>query len=167
MSGSPSSRASVHGTSRGSPRTTAWFLRSALATVAADAPDRYADLVRYLSGAPGRYRVDDETFTVAVEGGKVAVAAARDGGSVLVRVHITARALLRLVDGTASLAELLVREELMVRANPDALLNLDAAVRTFARAAVESGKLPERLEEYRTWVLRRRSSDSGSRGLSR
>jgi hypothetical protein len=162
MSALPSSRAKVRETRRGSRRTTAWFLRSALATIAADSPDRYADLVRYLNGAPGSYRVDDETFTVAVVDGEVAVADMRGGGSMLVRVDTTARTLLSLVDGTASLAELLAREELMVRANPEALLNLDAAVRTFSRTAAESSKLHERFEEYRTWILRRRSNDPDS-----
>ncbi len=80
-----------------------------------------------------------------------------------VRVDTTARAVLSLVDGTASLVELLAREELMVRANPDALLSLDAAVRTFARTAIGSSKLQQRFEEYRTWVLQRRSGDAGSR----
>lgn len=147
-------------THRGSRRTTTLFLRSALATIAADSPDGYADLVRYLNAAPGWYRVDDETFTVAVMDGEVAVGAAHGGGSMPVRVDTTARAVLSLVDGTASLVELLAREELMVRANPDALLSLDAAVRTFARAAIGSSKLRERFEEYRTWVLRRRTGRS-------
>jgi hypothetical protein len=151
----------VQETHRGSRRTTARFLRAALATIAADSPDRYADLVRYLNGAPGHYRVDDETFTVAVVDGQVSVAAKQAGGSMLVRIDTTARAVLSLVDGTASLAELLAREELMVRANPDALLNLDAAVRAFARTAIGSSKLQERFEEYRIWILRRRYGDSG------
>jgi hypothetical protein len=153
----------VPDTHRGSRRTTALFLRSALATIAVDSSDRYADLVRYLNGAPGCYRVDDETFTVVVVDGEVAVAAAHGGGSMPVRVDTTARAVLSLVDGTASLVELLAREELMVRANPDALLSLDAAVRTFARTAIGSSKLQQRFEEYRTWVLQRRSGDAGSR----
>jgi len=131
--------------------------------MAVDSPDRYADLVRYLNGAPGRYRVDDDIFTVAVVDGEVAVAAAHGGGPMPVRVDTTARAVLSLVDGTASLVELLAREELMVRANADALLSLNAAVRTFARSAIGSSTLRERYEEYRTWVLRRRSSDAGSR----
>ena len=147
----------------GSRRTTAVFLRSALVTIAADSPDRYADLVRHLNGAPGRYQIDDETFTVAVTDGEVVVAAAHHNGSMPVRVDTTARAMLCLVDGTSSLVELLAHEELMVRANPDALLSLDAAVRTFARTAVGSSKLRERFEEYRTWVLRRGSSEAGSR----
>jgi hypothetical protein len=151
----------VQETHRGSPRTTALFLRSALATIAADSPNRYADLVRYLNGAPGRYRVDDETFTVVVIDGEVTVAAAHGGGSMPVRIDTTARAVLSLVDGTASLVELLAHEELMVRANADALLSLHAAVRTFARTAIGSSKLRERFEEYRTWVLWRRSGDAG------
>jgi hypothetical protein len=153
----------VQETHRGSRRTTALFLRSALATIAADSPDRYAGLVLCLNGAPGRYQVDDETFTVAVVDGEVVVAAAHDGGSMPVRVNTTARAVLSLVDGTASLVELLAREELTVRANSDALLSLDAAVRTFARAAIGSSKLRECFEEYRTSVLRRRSGDAGPR----
>jgi hypothetical protein len=142
-------------------RTTALFLRRALATMAEDWPDRYADLVRYLKAAPGRYQVDDETFAVAVVDGELAVAAADAGESMPVRVCTTARALLSLVDGTASLTELLAREELLVRANPDALLSLDAAIRTFARTATGSGKLQEHFEQYRAWVLGRRSGDAG------
>jgi hypothetical protein len=154
----------------GSRRTTAEFLRRALATIAADSPARYDELACHLKGAHGSYRVDDETFTVTVDGREVVVAAGWGTASVSVKVDTTADALLRLVDGTVCLEELLDCEKLVIRANPDALLNLSAAVRVSSSAAVDSGKLQQHFDQYRIWVLRRGSrrgsadSPSAARG---
>jgi hypothetical protein len=147
---------------RESQQTTAGFLRAALSTMAADSPDRYSDLVRYLHEAAGSYRVDDETFTVVVVDGEVAVGEALGSGLRPVRLDTTADALISLVDGTSKLTELLSSEDLIIHANPDALLNLDAAVRAFSLTAIESSKIRELFEDYRDWIYRHRSNDLNS-----
>jgi hypothetical protein len=146
----------------GSGRTTAQFLRQALSLLAAESPGRYAELGRLLEPAPGVYQVDAEKFSVTVIDGRVAVAAGWPAAPARVRVDATAEAALRLVDGTSTLEELLRREEVAIWGDSDAILNLSAAVRTFARAAVDSRSLQRHFERYRSWVLERGAGSRSS-----
>lgn len=146
----PADTAAPAGTAPGS---TAAFVRRTLATVRRRAPERYGEVAACLARAPGRYAVGDERFTISATGGRTSVRAGWRGRYRAV-VETTPAAVVALFDGTASLEEALAAEELVVRADADALLDLSSAVAVFAAEAVSAPVYSRQFEEYRSWAAR-------------
>jgi hypothetical protein len=138
------------------PDSTAGFLRRGLDLLRDRDRSRYDQVRAHLLGSPGRYRVGAEQFTVQVRGDRVFV---RKGRARTARIDVETSALdiLRLMDGTSTMVELLGNDLLRIRADADSLLDLSSAVRAFFDAAVGCPPLHQVFEDYRTWVLSRRS----------
>jgi len=142
------------------PRGTARFVRRAFALMRRERPARYRAIAAVLRDAPGRYRVERERFTLRARSAReVEVRQGWPPDPAAVVAETTARATLQLVDGTATVEQLLERELLVVYGSADALLALSSVLRMFADAAVASRAQQRLFEAYRTWVLR-----SGSAG---
>jgi hypothetical protein len=153
MWASPSLPADAAAPARPAPGSTAAFVRRALATVRRRAPARYVEVAACLARAPGRYAVGDERFTISGTDGRTSVRAGWRGPYRAV-VETTPEAVVALFDGAASLEEALATEELVVRADADALLDLSSAVAVFAAEAVSATVYARQFEEYRSWAAR-------------
>jgi len=135
------------------PASTAGFLRRCLEVLSDRDPPSYDQVRRHLIGTPAQYLVGTERFTVQVRGDRVLV---RPGTAAATRIDVETSAsdIVHLLDGTSSMAELVDRDLLRIRADADSLLDLSAAVRAFSDAAVGSPPLQQIFESYRAWVLR-------------
>jgi hypothetical protein len=133
------------------PVSTAGFVRRGLETVRRRSPGRFAEIAGCLERAPVRYAVGAERFTVRAAAERVSVRAGW-AGPPSARIETSPHAVLALVDGSATLEELLASEALVVRAVADVLLDLSTAATLFAAEASASPILARHFEEYRAWV---------------
>lgn len=117
-------------------------------------PSRYAEIARCVARAPAGCTVGHETFTVTAVDRRVRVRAGIVQPTSAV-IETSPSAVLALFDGAATLEALLEQESLVVRARPDALLELSRALSVFAAAASSSPAFSRQFEEYRAWVLAR------------
>lgn len=117
-------------------------------------PSRYAEIAGCVARAPASCAVGDEEFTVTVVRGRVRVRAGIVQPTPAI-IETSPSAVLELFDGAATLEALLADESLVVRARPDALLELSRALSVFGAAASSSPEFSRQFEEYRAWVLSR------------
>lgn len=139
-------------------------LQRALTVLRAEAPRRYAAMASSLRHAPARYQVGSERFTVVVCDDAIVASPGWRTIGTAVTTSVPARAIIALVDGTATLEDLVARDVLKVTAGPDALLALDHAARTLARVGIASSRMQAEFDRYRMWVMAQDQEDHDAEG---
>ena len=135
--------------------STLLHVKRTLRALRAEAPKQYALVTNHIRRAPGKYLVGPERFTVTVDDGRVSAAPGWHLLGAKLELQITPNAIVQLFDGTTTVEQLVARDVLRIKAEPDALLAFDDVTRTIGHAAIGSHALQMEFERYRTWVLGR------------
>lgn len=133
--------------------STASFLRSAFITLSREAPLVYKRIVKKLDETTINFRVGEEKFLLAVADREMKISARRWSKSAKAEGKITLQGVFQLIDGTSTVQSLLSSQCLKVKADSETLLKLDAAIKLFLEASLNSDKLQARFEEYRRWAF--------------
>jgi len=104
--------------------------------------------------APGKYLVGPERFTVTVDDGCISAAPGWRLLGAKLELEVMPDAIVQLFDGSTTVEQLVARDVLRIKAEPDALLAFDDATRAIAHAAIASHELQMEFERYRAWVWR-------------
>jgi hypothetical protein len=140
-------------------------VKRVLAGLRREAPDLHATLASCLRLAPGRYQVGAERFTIIAKRGAIVATPGWRIVGTRVEAELPPQAILDLVEGTATILDLVERNILRIKADADALLAVDDAFRALATAAVSSRVLLNEFDRYRTWVLGLPSEDRDARRI--
>lgn len=142
-------RRSHYASRSGGPRqSTRQAALDALAVLRDEVPATYRAVAARLKASPASLLVDGETLGLQVVDGIVQLRAAPPSAPLLI-ASVDRAGVIQLVDGTATMEELLGQGRLQVRGHPDALLAFLSAARAFADASTRSSALQQTFERYR------------------
>ncbi|MBK6490037.1 MAG: hypothetical protein IPF98_24965 [Gemmatimonadetes bacterium] len=123
----------------------------AMAVLRDESPDCYRRVSERMAEAPARLVVGDETLGITASDGIVHLRDVAPPGH-LMEATLDASSVVRLVDGTSTIEQLMALSLLDVRGHPDALLAFLGAARAVGDAGTRSAALQRIFERFREQV---------------